>query len=409
MRARGEGAIYQRASDGMWVGTIELPPEAGERRRRVIARKDKAKLIEDLAEERAKLIENGGNLPTGKVNVKEWFTYWLEHSQVRPNTLAGYRAVVKNHIIPTLGTKKLDALTADDLRRLEHDVLAKDRVPKHPEKGKLSATYANAAHRVMVIGLKAAQVDRKLSGNNIAALMRAPKKSRKKLEVLTLPESVNVIRSLKGDPYASLWATFFLTGARRGEVIGLERDRVGDYLDLSWQMQRLIWRHGCGDKCGQKRGTDCPKRVLKVPADYEYRPIAGGLFWTRPKSAAGWRVLPLVDPLRAILQTHLANTPENEYGLVWTQESGWPLDPDRTTEDWEKRVLVGAGIKKHVTVHDIRHSTIDLLYELEVPEDVIMEIVGHSVLSVTRGYKSKTSRERLSKAMLQLSALFPTD
>ena len=406
MRGKGEGAIYQRKSDGLWVGTIELRPVAGTRRRLTRARKDKAELIEVLADLRVKLAENGGDLPTAGVTVKDWFLYWLEHSTVRPNTLAGYRSLVTNHIIPTLGTVKLDQLTADDLRRLELDIKGKDRVPGQPEKGKLSPTYANAAHRVMAIGLKAAQVERVLVGNNIAALMKAPKKARPKRDVLSLEESIEVIGSLKEDPFASLWATFFLTGARRGEVIGLERDRVGEVLDLSWQLQRLIWSHGCDGNCGRKRGTDCPQKRLNVPADYEYRHITGGLFWTRPKSSAGWRIIPLEEPLRSILQTHLMNAPANEYGLVWTQASGWPLDPDQTTSDWEKRILPGAKIAKHVTVHDIRHSTIDLLYELDIPEDVIMEIVGHSVRGVTRGYKSRRSLERRSTAMKQLSALF---
>lgn len=407
MRGSGEGSIYKR-SDGYWIGTIELPPIAGKRQRRTVSAKDKNVLLDKLDAERIKVRDAGGTIPTREITLGEWLIYWLAHIDVRPNTLAGYRSVISNHIIPTLGSKRIGALTADDIRRLEVDIRGKDRVSGKPERGKLSATYANNAHTILSIALKAALAERVLFGSNIAALMKSPKKSRPKLQALEIEESIQVLRSLVADPYASLWSAFFFTGARRGEIIGLERDRVSDVLDLSWQMQRLIWSHGCGGECGKARGTDCPSRTLDVPDDYEFRHIDGGLYWTRPKSSAGWRIVPLVEPLKSILEQYLAATPPNRYGLVWTQPHGWPLDPDQVTKAWAREVLPGAGIEKAVSVHDIRHSTIDLLYDLDIPEDVIMEIVGHSVASVTRGYKSRTSKKRLSEALLQLGELFAT-
>lgn len=42
-RSPGEGTIYQRASDGLWVGKFELPPGAdGKRRQKVVASKSRA-------------------------------------------------------------------------------------------------------------------------------------------------------------------------------------------------------------------------------------------------------------------------------------------------------------------------------------------------------------------------------
>lgn len=48
--------------------------------------------------------------------------------------------------------------------------------------------------------------------------------------------------------------------------------------------------------------------ISSAPSDYEYREIANGMYWTRPKSRAGWRIIPLVDPLRTILETHTSKT-----------------------------------------------------------------------------------------------------
>ena len=178
------------------------------------------------------------------------------------------------------------------------------------------------------------------------------------------------------------WATSLLTGARRGEAIGLERDRVGDVLDLSWQLLRL-----------KKTDTDGKP---DVPADYEYRHLTGGLYFTRPKSSKSWRIIPLIDPLKSILEKHITNTPENEWGLVFTK-NGRPISPDADTKAW-RVALAAAGIEKNARLHDARHTAVDLLYAAGVPEELVMEIVGHSTRSTTRAYKSRVSVERLTCA-----------
>ncbi len=54
-------------------------------------------------------------------------------------------------------------------------------------------------------------------------------------------------------------------------------------------------------------------------------------------------------------------------------------------------ILKAAGIDKHVRVHDIRHTTVDLLCAAGVPEDLIQEVVGHSSRAMSRAYKSKAT------------------
>ena len=146
MRGSGEGSVYKRA-DGLWVGTIELPPKAGKRQRRVVTARDKTVLLEKLDAERVRTHDAGGIVPTRGVTVADWLTYWLAHNDVRPGTLRGYTSVVNQHIIPSLGHKKIGALTADDIRGLEIDMRSKPRVEGKP--GTLSATYAHNAHAVL--------------------------------------------------------------------------------------------------------------------------------------------------------------------------------------------------------------------------------------------------------------------
>lgn len=384
-RGKNEGAIFQRAN-GLWTARIELPRSAtGDRRRKEITAKTKERLLEKLAEPRRQFYING-DLPSTSQTTAQWLTYWLENiirKEVRPNTFNGYRAVVNNQIIPAIGRVRLDNLKPAHIRRVHDHVTAKR-----------TSSYAANAHRVLAKSLADAEREG-LIHRNPAKLISAPRKTRKELQALDVPEAVELywsaVRALQitggtYDPHPVLYATLLLTGARRGEILGLEWDRISDVIDLSWQMQYI-------------------QDISRAPRDYEYRHINDGLYWTRPKSSAGWRVIPIIPQLANLLALHRESVPDNQYGLVFTSEQGRPLRPDTETKRWPVWLTASGITPKRVRLHDLRHTTVDLLYEAGVPEDVIMEIVGHSTRTVTRGYKARGNQTRLTAAMLQLSTL----
>ncbi len=387
MRGKGEGSIYRVPADKKqplkyWAASIELPSHDGTRRRKVVRRKNKAELLGVMSQLRTDL-EKRGDLPTSTQTCEQWFRYWVDKiaaREVRPNTLDGYRRSVENHIIPAIGKVKLDKLTPAHIRRVHEAFRSKG----------LSSTTALLAHRTMSVSLKVAVREGRI-GRNPASLVAAPRKAAVTLQALDLGESIQFLRHVSEDEAnGARWATALLTGARRGEVIGLERDRVGDVLDLSWPLLRL-------------KLTDVHGKP-EVPDDYEYRHVAGGLYLTRPKASKAWRIIPLIDPLKTILDRHLESAPENPWGLVFTN-NGRPISPDADSRNW-RDAIAGAGINKDVRLHDARHTTVDLLYAAGVPEDMISEIVGHSTRTMTQGYKSLRNRERLTAAMEQFSSLF---
>jgi integrase len=190
-------------------------------------------------------------------------------------------------------------------------------------------------------------------------------------------------------------------------MLGLEWDRV-DFergsLDLSWQLQRLAWEHGCGGSCTRIRGTDCPRRTLNAPADWEHRNITGGLWWSRPKSSAGWRVIPLVSPFLEILEMRRGASvlEPNPHGLVWTQSNGRPIDPSRDSEAWHA-VLKLAGVPD-ARLHDARHTTASLLGRAGVPIQTVTEILGHGSKAQSRDYMTVDMAQKMD-ALTRMSAL----
>lgn len=407
MRGKGEGSLF-KDSRGLWNASIELPSLNGDRRRKVVRSKDKRTVMLKLREMQAEL-ERTGDLPTADMTVEAWMNYWLDKIQapkLRPKTLVTYRGLVQREVIAQIGAKRLGKLTPADVRNLLTAMVKRG----------LSPTTAAQVHRILSVALKYAVREGKV-GRNVASLVDAPRRAVSTLQALELDEAIRLLDFVKNDRLGSLWAAVLLTGGRQGELCGLETNRVGDYIDMSWQLQRIRWEHGCEQigvdekkkplyKCERVRGAECPKRRIDVPADFEHRQAHGGLWWTRPKTRSGWRIIPLVDPLRAIIATRLdqAAAEPNPHGLVWTTEAGAPIDPHMASRMWDQ-LLKDAGLPD-VRFHDGRHTTVDLLLAAGVPEELIAEIVGHSNIHQTRAYKSKGNIARLTAAMESLSDLF---
>lgn len=361
-------------------------------------------------------------ITVGSQTVATWMRAWFEQTavkRIRPRTASTYRSKIENYIIPSIGKVRLDKLTPLHVRQMHQYVT---------DTLELSSTTALQAHRILADALEYALRDEHVT-RNVAKLTDAPRKATANLGVLTAQDGIAVLRVAlttppggEPDRLGSRWAAALLTGARQGELLGLELDRVGDDLDLSWQLQRVSWEHGCKSPCGRKRGTDCPNRKITMPADWEYRPLEGGLLLCRPKSKSGWRIIPLVEPLKSIIAARVAQaaTEPNPHGLLWTADrkkskggnhallplDGSPIDPSRDSAAWHA-ILERAGLQK-VRLHDARHTTASLLLEANVPEPIIMKLLGHNSYAVTRAYQN-VDRRQLDKALTQLSALLPTD
>src|ERR671936_120933 len=105
-RGHGEGAIYQRESDGRWCTAIDLGIVNGKRRRKPIYGKTRKEVAEKL-----KVVlrdQQQGILPpdASRQTVGQYLTYWLENSvkpAVRPRTYASYKQLCNLYIIPNLG------------------------------------------------------------------------------------------------------------------------------------------------------------------------------------------------------------------------------------------------------------------------------------------------------------------
>lgn len=406
-RTRGDGAFFQRA-DGKWMGRVELAPVAGKRRYKWVSSVDRNTCIAKLKKLRAD-VDAGRIATTSNTTVEKWMTRWIDeiHSQkekpIRPSTIGDYRSIIANHIVPAIGSKRLDKLTPEHVRGMHRDI--------GPSR------TAVVAHVVLKKALKDA-VREGLITHNVAEAVDKPIYKKTKRNGLSAPIAKHVIRTAiasRDESEATRVATAFLTGARRGELLGLEWDRVdldNGSIDLSWQLQQLTRSHGCGTQvdgvwpCGRKLGAYCPQKRWDFRPDFEYRECYKSLLWTKPKSQAGERDVPLIPPLLVALKAMHANQGINPHGLVWHQPDGRPIDPRDDYDMW-KGVFTAAGLiegDETLAPHVVRHTTVTLLRTAGVDEATRMELVGHSSVDAQRIY-AHADRVRHLEAMSNLAEL----
>lgn len=372
-RDPGDGALY---FDGrLWRASVSLGyGEDGRRRRKGVSSVDKATAARKLRDLRRQVEDAGGDLPTASMTLEKWLTTWLGRgSRRKPSTQAGYRSAVTQHLTPILGRRRLDKLAPQHVHDLHRELQRRGLAPSSILK----------THRVLAKALTDAQREG-LVHRNVTEMVDAPRKGTVPVAVLTAEQARALLAATVHDPMGPRWACAFLLGARQGEVLGMEWEQVdldAGVLDLAWQLQRLGWRHGCGDTCGRTRAGWCPQRAVDVPHGFECRDTGHGLFWTRPKTSRA-RLVPLPDPLVAFLRLQHARTGPS--GLVFTCD-GRPIDHRRDHDAW-KAALAKAGLPD-VHLHSARHTTATLLMDAGVPDRVIADILGHSQVVTTHGYQ----------------------
>lgn len=385
-RTKGEGAFFQR-KDGTWVGRVDLPPTpTNPRPRKEVSSKNKAEAQRKFRDLK-KQFEHLGDLPTKSMRVNEWMTYYLDEiapEHDRPGWLRDKRAYSRDWIVPMLGKKRLDQLTARDVRRLRKAVLTTPSQKKYRDMSEaewpddvkmLSVSYANNVHNSLSAALTAAVNEHQIT-RNVCHLVAKPQAAGSKENSLTVEQIKTVWKHLAAHEHGPLFYTYLLSGARRGEIAGLEIDRYdGTTLDTSWQLQ------------GIKKGTE-------FSPDFEYEHVVGSRYLTRPKTDDSVRVIPVIKPLRLILDDHIG---DREEGFIFVNDKGDPFYPSTITKMW-KSIMEDLGIKG-VTLHGTRHALIDLLNDTGVSPGIIQDIFGHTDRAISDSYRTRANLTGATKAL----------
>lgn len=394
-REYNTGSIYQRSVDGRWFGSMAAGyTSSGSRRRITVSTKTRAEVVRRLRDKKLQLEREGHRNVKRTTSVAKWSEVWLEDIQtrVRPSAYETDRAAVRS-IVAAIGSVKLTDLTPSDIKA----------VAKRLRAQKKSTSTALRYHGSLTRMLKAASAEGYSIPPNVLHTDK-PKKAVTDRQALPMAETLRILEHVTGQHDGSRWSLAFLQGLRQAEALGLTWDQVdlnAGTLTISWQVKSLRYL-----------SPGNPDAGFAMPDGYEARHLVGATHLVRPKSAAGWRVQPLVPWATAALRTWRDSASENDLGLVWPgnarRGATWPRNAANDRDEWH--TVQAAAKAAHPSgrpfkVHEIRNTTATLLMELKVPESVRIAIMGHSNIATTRGYEfvdlaqSRLALEQVAEAL----------
>lgn len=134
-----------------------------------------------------------------------------------------------------------------------------------------------------------------------------------------------------------------------------------------------------------------------------------------PKTSAGRRTLTLTNIASVSLRQHrlqqnetalrLGGEWENNLGLVFTTETGLPLNRHAVLRRYLRPLLRKAGLPVKMRFHDLRHTAASLLLAEGVPIPIVSAMLGHANSSITMSIYSHALPDSQHVAASAMDAL----
>ena len=291
--------------------------------------------------------------PTKKENtilINELVTKKMEQDKtyLKQSSITRYNEFFKKYIEPFFENKISQNITTNDIANW-HNWLEKQNI--HIESMK---KIHNLLTSSINYGIKYYGLDK-----NVCELVGNFKNKRgyvkPEIQFLTYEEFNLFIKNETNSVYKDFFNLLFFTGMRRGELLALTWDDI-DFEKKTIRINKSI---------NPKNGTEA----------------------TVPKTNKANRTIPITDFIYDILIS-MDKDDEKIFGLE-------KIKPSTLNRKCNKNCNL-AGIKKHIRVHDLRHSFVALCIECGVQIERISEYVGHENISTTEIY-SHVSNEKIKE------------
>jgi integrase len=376
-RSHGEGSVFRRASDGRWVGRVEVGHADGKRKRVTVYGNTEREALAKLREV-VKAKERGQDFTARRRTVAEWLTEWLDDVKAtdgtRPQTVRWYRWLVEQHISPTIGRIKLDRLAPADVRHLLSELV----------RAEVGTVTIRKAHGLLRNALGDAE-RLELVPRNVARSVRPPAPPQRKVRALTPEEARRLLATAREERLYPLLVLAVTTGLRRGELLALR-----------WQ--------------------DASFREGLVRVERTLLRLDGRLVFGEPKSRSSVRTVPVPPAALAVLRAHrkrqLADSAGlgdlwQDFGLVFPSTVGTPMEPTNVNR-WFRELRERAGLP-WLRIHDLRHAFATFMLDRGADLRLIMETLGHSQISVTADLYTHVLPQRQRAASEAVDALILGD
>ena len=377
-RGNGEGTISQR-SDGRWQARVTLPDGA----RKTVYARTRTEASRELTAIRRSLDIGMPVRRDERMPLSAYLADWMARLRptVKPLTWQRYQELLRG-VPETMGRTALAKLTPSQVDRLYADRLAAG----------LSPTTVHQLHSVLHHALGDG-VRKGMIARNVCDLVDAPRPNRAQVQALTAEQALRFLAAAAHDRLDALYVLALTTGMRQGELLALH------WADVDLDKGVL-----------QVRGT-----LHRVPGvSVSETGEKSGLVISDPKTSHSRRPVRLsalaVDALRA----HRARQNEerlvlgeawHDLDLVFTNSIGRPCEARNVTRKSYKPLLERAGLP-YVKFHALRHSAASLLLAQGIHPAIVMQMLGHSTISMTVDTYSHVTLDMQQPAADAMDRLF---
>lgn len=370
----GQGSFYYDTNRKVWRGVIEAGTDNnGKRRRFTVSSRNEDEAWKRLKQKMRDVEAGRTTLSTSDaLTVKTWLEEWLDQrkTQVRPKTFATDKGQLTKWVIPMFGKIRARDLAAKHLRDLA----------KRMRDAGTSTTTIRYTQMVWQKAMRDARKDGYIIPDPFLMADKATIAVNDR-DAIPLQDAIKLVATATTMTMGTRWVAALLQGMRQGECLGLTWDAIdldNGTLAISWQLQELPY-------ADREAGT------FQIPDGYEARQLQGGYHLVRPKSKAGYRVIPLIAPMVGALRRWKLVAPHSRWGLVWPNQDGGIRTPREDRAEW-KQLQAAAGVAKPngkpFVLHEARHTTATLLLAAGVDPEIIKAILGHSSIVTSRAYMS---------------------
>jgi integrase len=276
----------------------------------------------------------------------------------RPSTWAGYRALVDNYIVPSIGDVRLVDVTPGDIAQLLTELRESGR--RDGREGGLAESTLRQLYAVLSGALQHAVEAGMIVRNPASALPRnvKPRVRKKEMHTWDAVQLRAFLNSVRDDRLYAAFLTAAMTGMRRSELVALQ------WSDIDLGTGQVSVRRGV-TSVGYKRhvGETKSGRARTVAID--------------PETVA-------------VLRRHRATQLEErmkwgeawtDTGDVFTREDGTALHPQTLSRTFDRRV-VRAKLPR-ISFHGLRHTHATLLLRSGVHPKIATERLGHASTGIT--------------------------
>jgi integrase len=382
-RGNNEGSITRR-KDGLWMAqvTIGRDPQTGKPKRATFYGKTRQEVADKLTKALREK-QQGTFVVPHKLTLGEWLDTWLQEykkPKLRPSTFDSYEMLIRCHLKPALGHIPLRDLRPEHLQHFYNAEVQRGA----------SARTVRYCHTLLYGALAHAE-KHQLVARNVSKLTERPRAVRKEMHTLTLDQLIEKL--LPAIAQDRLFAAIFLgfgTGLRRGEVLALRWKDVDVRTGTLQVRQALVRVTNHNVPKGEKRTR---------------------LLFQEPKTSPSRRTIPIPEACLAALKQHKARQAEeklllgqayHDYGLVFCQADGKPIDPRNFLRSFDR--LIAQAELPPIRFHDARHTFATLMLELGESPKTVQTMLGHSRVAITLDIYSHVSLELEKKAAAKLNA-----